>query len=203
MNAFEKFREYRKEYEPVALRSQILDAEANTIELYLEGLLQGPEAQELIRRLSDIRNQNELSIFAQQMDELGVSALQRLERSDENSLALQKLREIFQDSIQKINASSWQNIIRNFLQKADLKHADSFQELLVRSWLARFLEKAYYASHEQGIDALQFGEHITEAINAVDILPNFLLKDGETIDGKRQPSFLESIEATLERFSVV
>lgn len=198
-----KFGEYRGEHERESIREQVIDAQVNVMELYCNRFLGENEAETLMRALSRVQNQQQLEQFKHQLDDSGIEEFQRFEYSRENESLVRDLRASFQEKISLMDFANWQLLFREFIELARIRHGDIFQELLIKSWASRLLEKAYRLSYQEGRGALEFADDVANVLRGVSNLPGYFMNSGQVIAGKRQPSFLESAEATLERLALV
>lgn len=117
-------------------------------------------------------------------------------------LPLQYVQSFFEGAMREVTASNWREIFSSALTFVSSIVVQAPHERLVMSWLARLLEKAYFLKREEGGVAL-FTKELESVFPADSLLPSFLTRPGDLILGKQQPSFVESLPATLERFSVV
>jgi hypothetical protein len=196
------FENYRGEYEREAVRRQVLDAQINIVELFYNRIISQSEAEVLTAALAKVGSQQDLEAVKKEMDEKGILALQRLDHEKENEAAIQILRAAFQEKIGMMDAENWKSALTHFIGQASLNHPDVFQENLVKGWLSRLLEQAYHLSRQSGMAAGDFGEKVANAMREAGRMPDFLAANTRVVAGKRQPAFLESIEATIERLAL-
>lgn len=116
--------------------------------------------------------------------------------------SLEYVRNFFESSMVEISLNNWKEIFSNAVALVSLIVVEPTQERLVMSWLARLLERAYFLKRQEGSVAL-FGKELESVLPPESLLPSFLTRPGALILGKQQPSFVESISATLERFAVM
>lgn len=99
---------------------------------------------------------------------------------------------------------NWNKQLVSFVSKTLLFSGESNDERIVSGWVAALTERAYYvAAHKKPISTRQRFESQLKELVLITPLPKFLTRPGQILCGKRQPSFIESILPTLERFEVM
>lgn len=110
----------------------------------------------------------------------------------------------FKNTYASISEKSWRKQLAFYLNKVKSFSGNPADERVITGWIAALCERAYYTvAHGKKIDfRLNFERQLKEIIKFTS-LPKFLSCLGPVICGKRQPSFMESIIPTLERFRVM
>jgi hypothetical protein len=120
------------------------------------------------------------------------------------SISIDVIHIEFKKAYASISEKNWFDQIFFFLNKIKNFCGDPTDERMVAGWTAALCEHAYYvAAHRKEISVRKnFDRQIKKIINLT-FLPKFLTYPGPVICGKRQPSFVESIVPTIERFQVM
>lgn len=121
-----------------------------------------------------------------------------------HAILLDALNIEFKKIYASMSEKSWHKQLAFYLNKIKSFTGSSADERMVSGWVAGLCERAYYiVAHEKTVDiCLNFELQLNETINFAS-LPKFLTRPGLVICGKRQPSFIESIKPTLERFRIM
>ncbi len=102
----------------------------------------------------------------------------------------------------EVNLENWQEFLKQILTKLEGLQISECYKLIVKSWLARFLEVVCYKYIDENNDILEFKQVLDDILQEFnDIIKSALEVEGKIILGKRTPSFIESVDGTLERFS--
>lgn len=122
----------------------------------------------------------------------------------QSSILLDALHIDFKKIYSSMSEKSWHKQLAFYLNKIKSFSGNPANERMVSGWVAGLCERAYYvAAHEKTVNVrLNLDRQLNEIINSAS-LPKFLTCPGPVICGKRQPSFVESIIPTLERFQVM
>lgn len=115
-----------------------------------------------------------------------------------------KLYAIFKKKYESMSKENWHKQIVNYLKEIKSFSGNSIAERMVIGWIAGLYERAYYlAAHEKPIHTqLNFNNQLMQITDSKS-LPGFLGCLGKIVCGKRQPSFIESVIPTLERFRIL
>jgi hypothetical protein len=121
-----------------------------------------------------------------------------------SSVLLNALHTDFKKIYASISKENWNKQLALYLHKIKFFGGNTTDERMVSGWIAALCERAYYvAAHEKPINVrLNFERQLKEIIKFTS-LPKFLSCPGPVICGKCQPSFIESVIPTLERFRVM
>jgi hypothetical protein len=100
-----------------------------------------------------------------------------------------------------LNDENWKLKLSLFLDEIILFDYKTVEERIVLGWLASICEKIYYlVSHKKDFEErVKFEKDFKEIVFSKK-LPKFLTEVGPVLCGKRQPSFVESIDSTFERY---
>lgn len=117
---------------------------------------------------------------------------------------LDTLHADFKSIYVNMSDKDWHKQLVSYLNKVKSFSGSPTDERIVTGWIAGLCEKSYYTiAHGKNPDIrLSFEHQLKEIINSAS-LPKFLSRPGQVVCGKRQPSFIESIIPTLERFRVM
>lgn len=110
----------------------------------------------------------------------------------------------FKKRYEFISDKNWDKQLASFVSKTLQFSGGSDDKRMVSGWAAALTERAYYvAAHKKPINLRQkFESQLNEFVRSAS-LPKFLTDTNQILCGKRQPSFVESILPTLERFRVM
>lgn len=197
----ETFKEYRARSEGERLSVSIENIRLLIHELYFERLLETEEASSFMQATSSIASQADLGSLEDRMVETGALSLSSFDKSDETIARLNMLRNVFVRQYQKQALENWKEVIRDFLQSIDTYNVGD-NHRLVRAWISRLIEKAYYLTRNAGGEAKTFGTEVAMLLNSVR-LPEALMRTDNIIGGKRQPSLIESIDSTIDHLEYV
>jgi hypothetical protein len=111
---------------------------------------------------------------------------------------------VFKDKYDSLNSTNWKSSLSDFMDKIITTKYDVSPKRIVTGWLSSLIEKAYYKSAHQRSESERekFEGDLRKIIKSKKI-PSFLKLPGSVLAGKRQPSFLESIDSTLDRYCVM
>lgn len=112
--------------------------------------------------------------------------------------------ENFRNGYSLLNSQNWVNTINLFLKIIPNNVSSDFSKRIICGWLAALCEKSYYltAHLKSETEQIIFEEELMKII-IHNNLPGYLFKDGPVLCGKKQPSFVESVSPTLERYRVM
>lgn len=121
-----------------------------------------------------------------------------------SSELLAVLHSEFKKRYESISDKNWDKLLASFVDKTLKFYGGSDDKRMVSGWVAALTERAYYvAAHKKPIALRQkFESQLNEFVRFAS-LPKFLTYTNQILCGKRQPSFVESILPTLERFRVM
>jgi len=121
-----------------------------------------------------------------------------------SSKSLDALHLAFKKAYAGLSEKNWHTQLASFLKKVKFFSGNPADERMVAGWTAALCERAYYtaAYGKTNNVRLNFERQLKEIIKFTS-LPKFLSCLGLVICGKRQPSFIESVIPTLERFRVM
>ena len=110
----------------------------------------------------------------------------------------------FKKRYENMTAENWREQLASYINEVLLFSGDPADERMITGWVAALCEHAYYnAAYQKALNVRLDFEHQFNEMLASIRLPEFLTRPGQIICGKRQPSFVESISPTLERFQVM
>lgn len=123
---------------------------------------------------------------------------------DKFSISINELYVIFNKCNKNLSKENWQDNIKLYLNKIYYFFGNLYNQRMVIGWLATLCEHAYYAvAHNKPIDVrMEFERQFKQIIYSSN-LPKFLTSQGQIICGKRQPSFIDCISPTFDRFHVM
>jgi len=118
--------------------------------------------------------------------------------------AVDEIYTVFKGTYNSLCSDNWRNLLASFLDQIVNTGYNVLQERVVTGWLAALSEKAYYeVAHQKKIkERVKFENDFKEIIRSKK-LPEFLTLPGPVLCGKRQPSFVESIDSTFDRYNVM
>lgn len=108
----------------------------------------------------------------------------------------------FESAFSQVNSEEGVDTFRKTLQEVAALSIDSETEKYIKGWLSQILEKAYYLAFTSGTTTDEFSQNLQVALQSVDTMPPYLSSDAKR-EMKREPSFPESIDGTLERFAYI
>ena len=126
---------------------------------------------------------------------------------NEQKIVNSGINEIFFDFKQKysnLNEENWETNVREFLENILHFSSNIYNERIVYGWIASLCEKAYFTcAYKKDLDTrLNFESNFNRIIKEKK-LPKFLTCMGPVLCGKRQPSFIDAIDPTFERYQVM
>lgn len=200
----ETFKEYRKETEKERLAILLQNVRFLLHELYFESLLDAQDAASLLQATLSINTYAELDAFEHGLATKGIISAFHDEQLDATVTRINELRGDFKRTHDQLQAGQWKDPLREFIESIDARHSDVRQKRLVRSWVSRIVEKAYYLERSNTkMRAEEFGAEVAMVLRSIPSVPDVLEKAGEIIGGKRQPSFIESMELTIDHLKFV
>lgn len=122
----------------------------------------------------------------------------------QSSISLDALHVDFKKIYTNMSKKDWHEQLIFYLNKIRFFSGNTADERMVAGWIAALCECAYYiVAHGKEINVrLNFDRQLKKIIKSAP-LPKFLSCPGPVVCGKRQPSFIESIIPTLERFQIM
>jgi hypothetical protein len=103
-----------------------------------------------------------------------------------------------------LNQQNWTDIVGGFLKIIPRRVHSDLSKRILCGWLATLCEKSYYEvvhlNHETPGDS--FKKELMRLVQK-EVLPEYLTQSGPVLCGKKQPSFIESILPTLNRYEVM
>jgi hypothetical protein len=110
----------------------------------------------------------------------------------------------FKKTLDQITSENWKDKFSLFLDTIIEFECKSEEQRIVLGWLSSICEKIYFAiAHKKDLHIRnKFEEDFKEIISSKN-LPKFMYLLGPVLCGKRQPSFVESIDSTFERYRVM
>lgn len=110
----------------------------------------------------------------------------------------------FKNRYSNIHFGNWVSNLNQFLDLIIETEVQKNEQRILQGWLASLCEKAYFvAAHDKNHKTIvSFEKKLKHIINSKK-LPIFLYSIGPILCGKRQPSFVESIDSTFERYRVM
>lgn len=119
-------------------------------------------------------------------------------------IEIENFKTFFDKIIDNIKVSNWKEKFILLLKKVNSSYIHDYHEILVKSWLAKFLEQAYQCHIRENMDLRIFGVQLQTVLTEFEPkLPTFLKTEKGADLGKRKPSFIESVDGTLERFYTI
>lgn len=177
------------------------DLQVNVNELYFQRLLTKDEALIMLDKISKISSVEELNNLEDEFSNDESFFVQKESELVDEFREIEQFKNILDKSIADIDVQNWEDDFSNLLNVANLENLQDYHKVLVKAWLAEYLENVYNYYILQNIDIKQFGERLRDIVNTAEPnLPDFLKNNtGEEL-GKRKPSFVESIDGTIERY---
>jgi len=110
----------------------------------------------------------------------------------------------FKKTFVNISDKNWNDKLSSYLENIKSFSGNAKEERMIAGWVAALCERAYYVSaHKKNEDVRSnFANRLKDITNPA-LLPKFLTYSGSVICGKQQPSLVETIAPTLERFEVM
>ncbi len=173
----------------------------NIHDLYFQGLLEEKEALTLLKKITESKNIDELRNIEREFLNSDANFVYTEGKMVDEFMGIERFKKNFDEILKDVDVSNWENRFTSLLN--EVKHFDlhNYHEILIKAWLASFLEQVYMCHIKENIDIKVFGEKLIDILTELKpSLPDFLkISKGKEL-GKRKPSFIESVEGTLERF---
>ena len=110
----------------------------------------------------------------------------------------------FRAGYDRINENNWADVVRSFLKIIPNTVTSDFSKRMICGWLSSLCDKAYYTVvHEKEMVNKDYFKEMLIRLTQDHSLPEYLSQDGPVLCGKRQPSFIDSIAPTFERYEVM
>ncbi len=197
------FSEWRKESDQELLSQLTENAQAELYEAYSRQYINDADFLRLSRGVSHIKTLKDLEAFQKAKDSTGISQFYQLEEFEEQMKKAHELSLFFVNSKEELTSANWQETLKVIINQFSLPYRDVFYEIVLKSYSAQILELAFEKSRLDGMTTQEFAHALIEALKLIQPLPLWMVVSGDVQSGKRHPSFLESIEGTLERFTVL
>ncbi len=169
-------------------------------DLYQQRILAENEAIVLLKKISNLTNTKELREFKEEYFLNSVFLANEENGMSSELMEIKNLREYIKKTSKDIDINNWTSKFLLLVEKIESVDVDSCYENLIRSWLADFLKGAYDRRCNCGKSS-KFNNELRQTLSDVQSkFPDFLISSGENKFGKRNPGFIESAEATIERF---
>lgn len=178
-----------------------LNLQVNVHNLYFQRLLEQEKALILLKKISKAKNIDELHEIEKAFCESDAFFVRREGCVADEIIEIESFKIIFDKIIDNINISNWKEKFIFLLEKLNLSYIHDYHKILIKTWLASFLEQAYQCYIKENIDIQIFGGQLQAVLAESELkLPVFLKTEKSADLGKRKPSFIESVGGTLERF---
>ncbi len=197
----ETFKDYRTRSEDEHLKNSLENLRLLIHELYFERLLDAEEASSLIQATVSVAHQADVGAIEKRLINMGALPLSRIDKANEVIARLHALRQLFAQKYDTQTLDNWKEGIRDFVRDINT-HAVEGNNRLIRAWVSRLMEKAYYLTRSSGGDAKTFGIEIAKLLHDMR-LPGALVRVDGVVAGKRQPSFIESVDSTIDHLAYV
>lgn len=173
-------------------------------DLYFQRLLGQEEALVLLKKIAEAKNVDELHEVEKGFYDSDAFFVRREGEMADEFVEIKNFKTFFDKIIDNVEASNWKEKFILLLEKINSSYRHDYNEMLIKSWLATFLEQAYWCHMRENVDLRIFGVQLQTVLAEFEPkLPNFL-KTGKGAElGKRKPSFIESVNGTLERFYII
>lgn len=180
------------------------ELQLNIHDLYSQRLLKKDEALVLLDKINGAQSINDLHQIDDEFihnDSFFVS--QEGELVDE-LITIDNFQKIYDKAIGEVNVENWKELYKDLLDTVNNSYDQKYHETLIKGWLAKFLETVYSLYNQNDIGVQSFADELKGIMSEVESnLPDFLTStQGEEL-GKRKPSFIESVDATIERYNKI
>ena len=173
----------------------------NVQELYFQRFLKQEEVLVLLKEIAMAKDRNELRKVERKFHSGDAVAVSRADKDAEAFSEMQHFKIFLDKSIDKLAVSNWRDRFVLLLGKVNGSYEYNYHETLIKAWLAEFLEEVYRCHLVEKVDIRLLGEQLGSLLNEKNFnLPSFLKTQNGVSLGKRKPSFVESVDATMERF---
>ena len=110
----------------------------------------------------------------------------------------------FKKTFASISDKNWNSKLSSYLKDIKSFSGNTDEERMIAGWVAALCERAYYVSaHKKNMNVrADFANRLKDITNSA-LLPKFLTYSGSVICGKQQPSLVETIAPTLDRFKIM
>lgn len=193
--------------EPDTLESSIAFRRQNLqhtiLELYYQFLLEEAEATDLLRELAATHSEDLTKIVNDPRLRESLH-IREADQDFHNIMEMNNIRQQVTEKIKAIDSQNWTELFTEIIKTIqNFNHARDYSSY-IRDWLSLFLEEVYFCHRAQKLSAAVFADNFKTLVSSGKIcFPNFLSVPQPTALDKRQPSFLECTEATLERYQVL
>lgn len=114
-----------------------------------------------------------------------------------------QLIERYETSKQLIREQDWPNAVAEFIEGMDGSIPSLDHEELAKGLLARLFEKAYQLNRAHHKTTEDFSLRVFGVLSRLDHIPECLTQAKQRSLSKRRPSFFESLEGTMVRYSFI
>lgn len=110
----------------------------------------------------------------------------------------------FKKTFTSISDKNWHGKLSSYLENIKSFSGNTEEERMIAGWMAALCERAYYISaYKKDTETRSvFATKLKKLMNSAS-LPKFFTCSGPVICGKRQPSLIETITPTIDRFDVI
>jgi hypothetical protein len=117
---------------------------------------------------------------------------------------IDKAFELFCSTRLTLDAENWSQKLQSFIGEFSNFSGTDFEDRIFSGWVAAICEQSYYAAaHRKDLrKRKEFEKTIKQVFRNMDI-PHCLINSNFVLCGKKQPSLIDSIEPTLDRYSVL
>ncbi|MFA6382278.1 MAG: hypothetical protein WCX08_03385 [Candidatus Buchananbacteria bacterium] len=177
------------------------DLQIDIHDLYFQRLLEQEEALSLLKIASEAKNIDELCELERKFYDSDAFFVRRNGESVDEFIEIENFKIFFDKIIDNVEVSNWKEKIILLLEKINQSYIQDYHEILIKSWLAKFLEQVYQSYITENIDIQIFGNQLQIILaEFAPKLPAFLKTAGGIDLERRKPSFIESVDGTMERF---
>lgn len=200
MSGFEKINNREIEL-PADFTELKYNLQISVHDLYFQGLLKQTEMLVLLKSIAEAKNIDELRGVEKEFWDTDAFFVHREGKIADEFAEIKNLKILFDKTSGDINPSNWEKKFIYLLEEVSRMHVQEYHKILIKSWLAGFLEQTYRGHSEKKIDLRILGDRLRTVLTELEPnLPGFLKTGGEADQGKRKPSFIESVDGTMERF---
>lgn len=180
------------------------EAQNRVFDLYSERLLTQDEAVVFLKKISGCNRPEDLRAFEDDFVNDPVYMTHEEGKIYDDIIKLDQLENGIQNFSEGLDIENWGERLVELLMLIKKLDLQDYHALLVKSWLASFLERIYNLYLSKKTDIHEFGDQLSSILSSYQSeAPQFLEADRGEILGKRQPDFFESVDGTIERLYVV
>ncbi len=170
----------------------------NVVNALFNGLLKRTEAVKMLADISRCKKAPDLLRLAKNYSDID-NALADIQIT-EDWIAINAWIVLYEDLNDNLRITNWQERLGILLHNLNEMFVYDYHRLLIRAYLAQMLRRIWHLLQKRGTPAADFQVLLLEFFEEIhDTLPNYLFDSSDVRLNKRQPSFMESVKATLDR----